>query len=65
VFGLFYTFMGGPFTIVLLNVLASLNVLPTGIYAPEIDTGELLSLLFGMMGLGALRSYEKKNGLTG
>ena len=31
---------------------------------PMIDTGELISLALAMLGLGALRSYEKKNGLT-
>lgn len=32
---------------------------------PMIETGELISLALAMLGMGALRSYEKKNGLTG
>ena len=65
VFGLAYTFIIRPFGIVVLNVLSAMGKLPEGLTAPAIETGELLSLLFGMLGLGALRSYEKKAGLTG
>lgn len=32
---------------------------------PIIESGELISLALAMLGMGALRSYEKKNGLTG
>jgi len=28
---------------------------------PTLDMGELMTLLFGMLGLGAMRSYDKKN----
>jgi len=31
---------------------------------PIIETGELLTLALAMLGMGAMRSYEKKNGLT-
>lgn len=29
---------------------------------PQFDTGELISLLFGMLGMSGLRTYEKKMG---
>jgi hypothetical protein len=32
---------------------------------PVIDTGILVSLLIGMLGLGAYRTYEKKQGIQG
>lgn len=31
---------------------------------PEFDMGTLLTVLGGMLGIGGLRSYEKKQGLT-
>jgi|TARA_R100000482_G_scaffold69066_1_gene25954 hypothetical protein len=31
---------------------------------PEFDMGSLLTVLMGMLGLGGLRTYEKKQGLT-
>jgi len=31
---------------------------------PAFDMGELSTVLMGMLGIGAMRSYEKKNGLT-
>jgi len=36
------------------------NVLPP----PNIDTGVLVTLLGGLLGIGTLRTYEKKMGLT-
>jgi len=32
---------------------------------PAINTGEAISLIMAMLGMGALRTYEKKSGLTG
>lgn len=32
---------------------------------PTIMTGEAISLVMAMLGMGALRTYEKKQGLTG
>lgn len=29
---------------------------------PALDSGELMTLLFGMLGLGAMRSFDKKTG---
>jgi hypothetical protein len=31
---------------------------------PSLDIGELMTLLLGMLGLGAMRSYDKKNANT-
>lgn len=31
---------------------------------PEFDMGSLMTVLMGMLGLGGLRTYEKKSGLT-
>lgn len=31
---------------------------------PELDTGEIMGLVFGMLGLGGLRTYEKKKGVA-
>lgn len=32
--------------------------------APELDTGELVTILLGMLGLGGLRTYEKRLGVA-
>jgi len=32
---------------------------------PAIEVGQAISLVMAMLGMGALRSYEKKSGLTG
>jgi len=32
---------------------------------PAIEIGQAISLIMAMLGMGALRSYEKKNNLTG
>ena len=34
------------------------------IQLPQFDMGSLLTILLGMLGLGGLRTYEKKHGLT-
>ena len=31
---------------------------------PEFDMGSLMTVMMGMLGLGGLRSYEKKQGLA-
>ena len=31
---------------------------------PTLESGELMTLLFGLLGLGGLRSYDKKNGVS-
>lgn len=37
----------------------------TAIPFPSLDLGTLMTLLFGMLGLGAMRTYEKTNGASG
>ncbi len=32
--------------------------------APQLDTGELMTILLGMLGLGGLRTYEKRVGVS-
>jgi hypothetical protein len=32
--------------------------------APTLDTGELTTILLGMLGLGGLRTYEKRLGVA-
>ncbi len=48
----------------LINFLVSPLLHPLGIIVPQADTATMLPVLMGMLGLGGLRSYEKKNGLT-
>lgn len=55
VFGLAYSTMGWP----LLSWLAKIAGIPE---PPIIDTGILVTLLVQMLGLGALRTYERKVG---
>lgn len=43
--------------------LAASDILPVT-ELPEFDMSSLMTVLLGMLGLGGLRSYEKKNGLT-
>lgn len=31
---------------------------------PQLDISELMTLLFGMLGMGTLRSYDKRNGVS-
>lgn len=47
-----------------INFLESPLLHPLGIIVPQADTSTMLPVLMGMLGLGGLRSYEKKNGLT-
>ena len=46
------------------NFLISPLAAPFGVIIPQADTATMLPILMGMLGLGGLRSYEKKNGLT-
>ena len=55
----FYHFVGQPVTVFALSM--SGMEIPT---LPEFDMGTLLTVLGGMLGIGGLRTYEKKQGLT-
>ena len=46
---------------VIVFVLALYNIQLT---LPQFDMASLLTVLMGMLGLGGLRTYEKKQGLT-
>ena len=46
------------------NFLISPLAAPFGIIVPQADTSTMLPVLMGMLGLGGMRSYEKKKGLT-
>jgi hypothetical protein len=41
-----------------------LTLYAVDIQLPQFDMGSLLTVLMGMLGLGGLRTYEKKQGLT-
>jgi hypothetical protein len=50
-----------------LQPLIVFGVTVAGVEIPELptyDMGSLLTVMMGMLGLGGLRSYEKKQGLT-
>jgi hypothetical protein len=50
-----------------LQPLIVFGVTVAGVKIPELptfDMGSLLTVMMGMLGLGGLRSYEKKQGLT-
>lgn len=64
VLGLFYTFFLRPmlgFVLGFVDVPAGSPPLPM---PPELDMGELITLLFGMLGLGAIRMTEKIKGVA-
>lgn len=46
---------------IIVFILALYNIELT---LPQFDMGSLLTVLMGMLGLGGLRTYEKKQGLT-
>ena len=54
-----YHFVGQP----ILNVVLALYGIDVSIL-PVFDISSLLTVLMGMLGLGSLRTYEKKQGLT-
>lgn len=51
-----FKYIGGPL-LVMIGAYAGIDI-----KLPEIDSTELLPLLFGMLGLGALRTVEKVKG---
>lgn len=52
-------FIGGPTLFVLAQFIPEMKP----IVLPPIDMTEMLPLLLGMLGLGGLRSWDKKNGV--
>jgi hypothetical protein len=49
---------------VIIDLLVSFGVLSAAITMPAFETGALISLVMALLGLGGLRTYEKRNGLT-
>ena len=47
-----------------LNFLISPILVPFGIIVPQADTSVMLPVLMGMLGLGTMRTYEKKIGVN-
>jgi len=45
-------------------VVIVFDVLPENVELPKLDTGQLMSLALGMLGLGGLRTYEKQLGVA-
>ena len=58
-FALLYHFILCPF-IIFIVALSGAEMPPL----PEFDMGSLMTVLLGMLGIGGLRTYEKKSGLT-
>ena len=58
VFGMMGNFMVIPFTNFVLALL-KINVV-----VPLIDTATMMPVLMGMLGLGAMRTYEKRTGVS-
>jgi hypothetical protein len=54
--GFAWTFVAGPF------LMFALNALGHEVSLPVLDYSELSTLLLGMLGLGGMRSYDKRNG---
>ena len=61
-----YTFLLQPFISHTIQVVAWLNAPPGTPYppTPQLDMMSLMTLLFGMLGIGGMRSYEKIKGET-
>ena len=55
----FYHFVGQP--VAVFGLAMGGMEIPT---LPEFDMGTLMTVLGGMLGIGGLRTYEKKQGLT-
>lgn len=64
--GIFYSFVLQPFLVFAINAAAVWTDVPmiNPAMLPELDWPMLMSLVGGMLGLGAFRSYEKKNGVN-
>ena len=45
------------------NFLLSPVLSPFGIHIPQADTGTMLPVLMGMLGLGTMRTYERSKGV--
>lgn len=63
-FSLAYAAIIHPLLIWIFSVLAATGVIPTDVVPPPyIDSGLLMPVVTGMLGIGAMRSYDKKSGV--
>ena len=60
--GLFYTAIGKPMLIFVMSLVVVLTNYPVDTIPelPSLEMTDLMTLLFGLLGLGAYRSYDKK-----
>lgn len=59
-----YQFVLYPLLLWMWSIYAVKGVIPEGVIPPPIlDTGALWTILTGMLGIGAMRSYDKRNGV--
>jgi len=58
-FGLMWTFLGEPIAQMVVTLSG------TAIELPALRTSELIPLVFALLGLGGMRTWEKKLGVTG
>jgi len=56
--GLAWKFVVAPLCLYIASLLGNAGVLP------DINAGELIPLVMALLGLGSIRTWEKKNGLT-
>ena len=62
-FSLAYQFILYPLMLWVWQIAAIIFVIPEGVEPPPVlDAVELYTVLLGMLGIGAMRSYDKKNG---
>lgn len=63
--GIAYQFVLYPFLCWCWALLQSQGIIPQELGAPpELELGTLVTLLTGMLGMGGLRTYEKKKGVA-
>lgn len=64
VFGMAYNYIGRDMFIWAVNVASAIGGWNPITPPPQIDISMMITLLFGMLGLGAYRSFEKKIGVA-
>lgn len=62
--GVAWAFVVKPFLDWIVSLLARFYPVLQGFASPELNTGELMSLLLGLLGMGGFRMMEKKWGVA-
>lgn len=63
-FALAWQFVIYPMLMWLWNVAAAMGKIPDGVEPPPIlETGALFAMITGMLGIGTMRSFDKRNGV--